>query len=89
MFLDSKSYGIYISLLVRFARCCTIVLDFYSKSLQITSKLLTQGYRYHKLWKTLGNSLGHTLDFCPNLVQNRLKNMYLKESLIRSSTSTN
>ena len=48
------SYGIYISQLVRFARCCTSVLDFNSKNLQITSKLLTQGYRYHKLRKTFG-----------------------------------
>ena len=48
------SYGIYISLLVGFARCCTSVLDFHSKNLQITSKLLTQGYRYHKLRKTFG-----------------------------------
>ena len=30
------------------------VLDVHSKNLQITSKLLTQGYRYHKLRKTLG-----------------------------------
>ena len=28
--------------------------DFYSKNLQLTSKLLTQGYRYHKLRKTFG-----------------------------------
>ena len=50
------SYGIYISQLhvVRFARCCTSVLDFHSKNLQITSKLLAQGYRYHKLRKTFG-----------------------------------
>ena len=41
-------YEIYISQLVRFARCCTSVFDFHSKNLQITSKLLTQGYRYHK-----------------------------------------
>ena len=32
----------------------TSVLDFHSKNLQITSKLLTQGYRYHKLRKTFG-----------------------------------
>ena len=44
------SYGIYISQLVRFARCCTSVLDF-----QVTSKLLTLGYRFHKLRKTFGN----------------------------------
>ena len=48
------SYGIYISQLVRFARCCTSVLDFHSKNLQFFSKLLTQGYRYHKLRKTFG-----------------------------------
>ena len=47
-------YGIYISQLVRFARCCTSDLDFHSKNLEITSKLLTQGYRYHKLRKTFG-----------------------------------
>ena len=46
------SYGIYISQLVRFARYCTSDLDFHSKNLQITSKLLTQGYTYHKLRKT-------------------------------------
>ena len=48
------SYGIYISQLVRFARCCTSVFDFHSKNFQITSKLLTKGYRYHKLRKTFG-----------------------------------
>ena len=48
------SYGIYISQLVRFARCCTSVLDFHFKKLLITSKLLTQGYRYRKLLKTFG-----------------------------------
>ena len=46
------SYGVYISQLVRFARCCTSVSDFNSKNLQLTSKLLTLGYRYHKLRKT-------------------------------------
>ena len=47
-----SSYGIYISQLIRFARCCTYVFDFHSKNLQITSILLSQGYRYHKLRKT-------------------------------------
>ena len=80
------SYGIYISQLVRFARCCTSVLDFHSKNLQITSKLLTQGYRYHKLEKHLESSLDRTPNFCLNLVIFRSKNMYLKESLTRYST---
>ena len=35
--------------------------------------------------KRLESSLGHTLNFCPNLVQYRFKNMYLKESPTRSS----
>ena len=48
------SSHIYISQLVRFARCCTSIFDFRSKNLQITSKLLAQGYRYHKLRKTFG-----------------------------------
>ena len=48
------SYGVYISQLVRVAICCTSVSDFNSKNLQLTSKLLTQGYRYHKLRKTFG-----------------------------------
>ena len=48
------SYGIHISQSVRFARCCTSVFDSHSKNIQITSKLRTQGYRYHKLRKTFG-----------------------------------
>ena len=34
--------------------CCTSVLNFQFKNLQIISKLLIQGYRYHKLRKTFG-----------------------------------
>ena len=36
---------------------------------QITSKLLTQGYRYHKLRKTFESSSGHTLSFYLSLVK--------------------
>ena len=52
--LRLPSYGVYISQLLRFARCCTSVSDFNSKNPQITSKLLTQGYIYHKFRKTFG-----------------------------------
>ena len=48
------SYGIYISQLVRFARCCASVFDFHSKNLHDTSRLLTHGYRFHKLRKKFG-----------------------------------
>ena len=47
------SYGVYISHLVTFARCCTGVTDFNSKNRQITSKLFTKGYKYHKLRKSI------------------------------------
>ena len=80
------SYGVYISQLVRLARCCTSVSDFHSKNLQITSKLLTQGYIYHKLrniW-TLGHT--RTLTFCLHLARYRFKNMFRKESITRPST---
>ena len=48
------SCGIYISQLVRFARCYSGGFNFHSKNLSITSKLLTRGYWNHKLRKTFG-----------------------------------
>ena len=60
-----------------------VVLAFLISILKIFK--LTQGYRYHKLEKTFGKFLGHTLNFCPNLVQFHFKKMFLKESLTRSS----
>ena len=44
-----RRYDIYSSRFIRFARCCTGVLDLQSKNLYITSKILTQSNRYHKL----------------------------------------
>jgi len=48
----ATSYGVYISQLVRFARACSDVSDFNERNHNITSKLLTQGFRYHKLRRT-------------------------------------
>ena len=62
------SYGIYILQLVRFARCYSSVFDFHSKNLQITSKLLTQGYRYHNLGSSLGHTLWTSVQICCNIV---------------------
>ena len=42
------SYGVYISQLIRFARLCSHVDDYNTRSKCITAKLLKQGYRYHK-----------------------------------------
>ena len=74
-------YSNYILQLVGFARWCANVSHLYSKNNQITSKLLTQGCRYHNL----GSSVGHTRHFCPIFVHYRLKNMFQKELLTQSS----
>ena len=47
-----RSYGVYISQLVRFARASSYVTDFNTRNKLLTQKLLKQGYRYHKLRKT-------------------------------------
>ena len=48
----SPSYDVYISQLIRFARACSNVDDFNNRNKFWTSKLLKQGYRYHKLRKS-------------------------------------
>ncbi len=48
----ATSYGVYISQLIRFARACSKVEDFHARNFPMTTKLLQQGYRYHKLRKT-------------------------------------
>ena len=48
----STSYGVYISLLIHFARASCHVADFNPCNKLLTHKLLKQGYRYHKLRKT-------------------------------------
>ena len=45
------SCGVYISLLISFARVCSHVDDFNTRNKCLTAKLLKQGYRYHKLRK--------------------------------------
>ena len=56
-FLDADvplrtSYGVYISQLIRFARASSNVNDLNCRNKALTAKLLSQGYRYHKLRKT-------------------------------------
>ena len=69
------SYGIYISQLVTFDRCCNSVLYFNSKNLQITWYLLTQVTGITSFEKHWESSSSHTLSFCPNLVKFRFKNI--------------
>ena len=49
----STSNGVYISQLIRFARASSCVANFNTRNKLLTQKLLKQGYRYHKLRKTL------------------------------------
>ena len=46
------SYGVHISLLIRFARVSSRLTDFNARNKILTAKHLKQGYRYHKLKKT-------------------------------------
>ena len=45
------SYGVYISVLIRFSRVCSHVDDFNTRNKCLTAKLLKPGYRYHMLRK--------------------------------------
>ena len=45
------SHGVYISQLIGFARVCSHVENFNARNKCLTSKLLRQGDRYHKLRK--------------------------------------
>ena len=47
----SAPYGVYISLLIRFARVSSHVDDFNTRNKVLTAKCLRQGYRYHTLRK--------------------------------------
>ena len=65
LFLDGDvprypSYGVYISQLIRFARVCSNIDDFNNRNLFFTTKLLKQGYRYHKIRKAFSNSTTDT-----------------------------
>ena len=80
-----QSYGIYISQF----DLLDVVLAFLISIFKIFKSLQKYWHRVKDITsfgKRLESSLGHTLNFCPNLVQYRFKNMYLKESPTRSST---
>ena len=47
----STSYYVFISQLIRFVRVSSQVDDFNIRNKVLTTKLLKQGYRYHKLRK--------------------------------------
>ena len=71
------SCGIYILKLVRFARCCTSLLDFHSNNLRLISKLFSRGYRFLKLRYFLGKLLQVILSA---FVQRRIYDLYNKST---------
>ena len=53
-------YRVYISQLIRFAGVSSHVADFYTRNKILKTKLLKQGYRYHKHLRTFPDSIDTT-----------------------------
>ena len=62
------SYGVYISQLICFARATSNVSDFDRRNKTLTTKLLRQGYRYHKLYKTFQSFIADTVSWWKNIM---------------------
>ena len=67
----ATSYGVYISQLIRFASVSSHGADFNTRNQNLTAKLLKQGYRYHKLRKTLSKFYRRHYDLVSNLFLNK------------------
>ena len=63
----SKSYGVYISQLIRFVRASSYVTDFNTRNKLLTQKLPNQGYGYNKLHKTFFKFYRRYYDLIPKL----------------------
>jgi len=48
----SQSYGVFISQLIRYARCCQKFIDFKSRTSSLVKRLLRQHFKFDKLCKT-------------------------------------
>ena len=63
------SYGVYNSQLVRFARCCTSLLDFNSKIHKLLPNCWHRATYITSFEKHLESSSGHTMSFYLNLLK--------------------
>ena len=54
----SRSYGVYISQCICFARVSSHVDDFNARNKVLTAKLFKQGYRYHNFLRRFQNFIG-------------------------------
>ena len=48
----SPAYGVYISQLIRYARCCSHYIDFASRHKTLVARLVSQGYQKNRLSNT-------------------------------------
>ena len=80
----SPSYGVYISQLIRFERVCPDVDNFNNRNKVLTSKLLKQGYRYHKIRKAFSFYYRHSeFDICfKTLLQQGISELVFNGDLV-------
>ena len=45
---SGPSYGVYISQLIRYARCCSCYDDFRNRHKMLVERLVSQGYQYER-----------------------------------------
>ena len=62
---SGPSYGVYISQLIRYARCCTYYEDFAYRHKLLVDRLLSQGYRVNRLRNSFNKFYGRY----PDLIQ--------------------
>ena len=58
---SAPAYGVYASLLIRYARCCSNYSDFLSRHRALVTRLLSQGYKVNRFPTHLRNSTADTL----------------------------
>ena len=64
-FPHRTSYGVFISQLIQFTRVCSHVDDFNARNKCLTTELIKQGYRYHKLRKVFSKFNRRFYIICP------------------------
>ena len=64
----STSYGVYISQLIQFARVPSYVDVFNTRNKVLTTKLLRQGYKYHKIREAFSKFYGDFVYRCRRIL---------------------
>ena len=64
--IPSGAYGVYVSQLIRYARCCSNYSDFLSCHRALVTTLLSQGYKVNHLSNTFKKYYGRHTDLLDN-----------------------